>query len=197
MNTWLLTQRVIAIGLAVLTVPILLPLAIAIRLDSSGPAFFRSARLGQGGRPMQILKLRTMHQSSDISGPAITVSGDERVTRVGRWIRANRLDELPQLWDVARGRMALVGPRPEAPQFVDLDDPVWREILSVSPGITGPSQLRFHDEGLLLSGDVEATYRSEVLPAKMSSDLAYVRSRSVRGDVRLLRATVQFFVGRR
>jgi lipopolysaccharide/colanic/teichoic acid biosynthesis glycosyltransferase len=197
MTGWLLTQRVIAAGLTVLAIPVLLPLAIAIKLDSTGPAFFRSERVGQGGRPIHILKLRTMHQSGHESGPAVTVSDDQRVTRIGRWIRAHRLDELPQLWDVACGRMALVGPRPEAPRFVSIDDPVWLEILSVRPGITGPSQLRFHDEGLLLSDDAEATYRAHVLPTKMSSDLAYVRSRSVKEDVRLLRDTVRFFLGRR
>jgi lipopolysaccharide/colanic/teichoic acid biosynthesis glycosyltransferase len=197
MNGWLLTQRVIAFGLTVLAAPVLLPLAIAIRLDTAGPVLFRSERVGQGGRSMQILKLRTMRQTDLASGPAITVADDPRVTRVGRWIRSHRLDELPQLWDVVCGRMALVGPRPEAPAFVNLDDPVWREILSVRPGITGPSQLRFHDEGLLLAGDVEATYRAHVLPTKMESDLAYVRSRSVRTDVRLLRDTARFFLGRR
>jgi lipopolysaccharide/colanic/teichoic acid biosynthesis glycosyltransferase len=197
MNGWLLTQRAIAVGMTVLTMPVLIPLAIAIRLDSRGPVLFRSERVGQAGRRIEILKLRTMHQSANEPGPAITTSGDLRVTRVGRWIRAHRLDELPQFWDVACGRLALVGPRPEAPAFVDIDDPVWCEILSVRPGITGPSQLRFHDEGLLLTGDVEATYRTHVLPTKMLSDLAYVRTRSVREDVRLLRDTVRFVLGRR
>lgn len=197
MNGWVHTQRLLSVGLMALAAPGIAVLALAIRLDSSGPAFYVSERVGQGGRRIRVHKLRTMYVAAVESAPAITADDDGRVTRVGRWIRSRRLDELPQLWDVVCGRMSLVGPRPEAPAFVDIDDPVWMEILSVRPGITGMTQLQFHDEGRWLTGDVEAAYRTQVLPTKMASDLAYVRTRSTRGDVRLLRDTVRFVLGQR
>jgi lipopolysaccharide/colanic/teichoic acid biosynthesis glycosyltransferase len=133
-----------------------------------------------------------MTGASPGSGLAITAPIDPRITRLGRHLRRSRLDELPQLWDVVRGSMLLVGPRPEDPSLVDLDDPRWREVLSIPPGITGATQLRFHDEGRWVdTADPLGSYRTRILPLKLKSDLGYVRGRSARGDVRILLESVR------
>lgn len=195
MTTWLATQRAVALGGLILVAPLLLVLAALIKTGSSGPAIYRARRMGMGGRPITIHKLRTMRWRPDESQPAITTAADPRVTRVGRWLRRTRLDELPQLWDVVTGDMALVGPRPESPEFVDIASSDWRTVLSVRPGITGPSQLRFHDEARSLTdGDADESYRATVLPEKLRSDLAYVSSRSVRGDLAVLARTVRLAI---
>jgi lipopolysaccharide/colanic/teichoic acid biosynthesis glycosyltransferase len=193
---WELGQRAVALVLLIVLSPALVAIALAVKLDSRGPALFLGERIGRGGRVFRIHKFRSM--SGREAGPAITAIGDPRLTRVGRRIRAFRLDELPQLWDVVRGPMLLVGPRPEAPAFVDSTDPGWKEILEVRPGITGPTQLEFADEAMWLDGpDVENTYRAVILPRKMASDLAYVRSRSIRSDLAILWSTALFAMGRR
>lgn len=190
---WSIVQRVLALIALVLVSPLLFALAVLIRVDSSGPAVYRGLRVGRGGRLISIHKLRTMRSVPPIAETrGITSHEDPRVTRVGRVLRRTRLDELPQLWDVARGALALVGPRPEAPEFVDLGDDRWREILSVRPGITGPTQLKFLDEAsLLVGGDPERTYREYLLPRKVESDRQYVRTRSIRGDLEILAATAR------
>jgi lipopolysaccharide/colanic/teichoic acid biosynthesis glycosyltransferase len=190
---WSLIQRVLAFGGLLLIAPVLLVLAIAVVLDSGLPVLYRGSRIGRGGVAFRIVKLRTMRNGP--GGSRLTLGDDVRVTRVGRHLRRYRLDELPQLWNIVRGEMALVGPRPEAPEFVNLSDPAWREILSVRPGLTGLTQLRHLDEGTLLRGpDPERVYRRDVLPAKIDSDLEYVRDRSVLGDLGLLAATVRAVV---
>ena len=196
MKAWLVLQRAIALSATFLLLPVLVALAATVRFDSPGPALYLANRVGQSGRPIQIRKLRSMRHEIVQPGPAVTANVDDRVTRVGRWMRERRLDELPQFWDVACGRMALVGPRPEDPMFVDLADPVWIEVLSVLPGITGRAQLRFHDEGAQLSGDPHVAYRERILPDKLAMDLSYVRDRSVRGDLAILADTVRFALGR-
>lgn len=196
MTGWRILQRVLAFTGLVLLAPVLAVIAILVRLDSPGSVIYRGRRVGRAGRELRIHKFRSM--SAAMSGAAITGSADQRITAVGRRLRSLRLDEIPQLWDVVRGDMLLVGPRPEAPEFVDLTHPDWQEILSVPPGITGPTQLQFADEAdLLAEGDIEATYRDHLLPAKMASDLAYVRGQSVRSDIAVLVRTVRFAVGRR
>ena len=190
-------QRVLgAIG-AGLTLPLVGALALAVRLDSPGPAIHASLRAGEGGRPFRCHKLRTMRLASAAQGSAVTVADDVRITRLGRVLRRARLDELPQLWDVARGTMRLVGPRPEAPEFVDLADPRHREVFTVRPGITGLAQLFFADEARLLAGPApEATYRDEVLPRKLRFDVAYLRHRSAGLDLWILAQTPRALLGR-
>jgi lipopolysaccharide/colanic/teichoic acid biosynthesis glycosyltransferase len=123
-------------------------------------------------------------------GPRITAAGDPRITRVGRLLRRSKLDEFPQLWNVVRGDMRLVGPRPEDPRFVALYRPDQRQVLSVAPGITGPSQLTFLDEeDLLGSSDPEATYVREILPRKLAIDLSYAEHHTIRLDVQILAQT--------
>ena len=195
---WRLLQRLLAIAGLVILSPILLMVAVAIRLGSRGPVIHRARRMGRGGTPIVVHKFRTMSDDAERIGPAVTGADDPRITRIGGWLRRRRVDELPQLWDVARGAMALVGPRPEAFEFVDLASADWQIVLSVAPGITGSSQLRFHDEVALLRGsDATATYRDLVLPEKLAADVAYVEGRSVRGDLAILGDTMRFLLGRR
>jgi lipopolysaccharide/colanic/teichoic acid biosynthesis glycosyltransferase len=193
-----LLQRVLGLAGAVLTLPLLLILGLAIRLDSRGPALYASRRLGEGARPFRCFKLRTMTWRPDDPGAGLTAAADPRVTRVGRFLRSTRLDELPQLWHVAAGRMRLVGPRPEDPAYVDLADPLHREVLSARPGITGLAQLLYVDEATQLDVvDPDAHYRRVILPAKLRLDAAYLRHRSTSLDLWILGRTPMAILGRR
>ncbi len=178
-----------AAGLVALS-PLMAVLALAVRASSPGPVFFRQQRVGRGGKPFWLYKFRTMRLNQ--SGPAVTSGSDRRITPVGAWLRASKLDELPQLINVARGEMSLVGPRPEVPQYVAHYTPEQRQVLAVRPGITGISQVRFRNEQALLAGreDVEGFYLSAIMPAKLALDLEYVRHRSLLLDVALLWRTV-------
>ncbi len=122
----------VAGALLVVVAPLFAALALGVRLSSAGPVLFRQERVGQGGRPFTMLKFRSMRVNG--RGPQITATGDDRVTGFGRFLRRTKLDELPELWNVVRGDMALVGPRPEVPCYVDLDDPAWAEVLRCRPG---------------------------------------------------------------
>lgn len=178
-----------ALGLLLL-MPLLLLAALWVKLDSPGPALFRQTRVGRFGVPFTIHKFRTMRMEP---GAAITVGEDPRITRSGRFLRASKLDELPQLWDVLRGAMSLVGPRPELPRYVALYPAALREVvLSVRPGITDPASLRFRHESELLAraSDPEREYVEVVLPAKLQLAADYVRTASLAGDVRLILATL-------
>lgn len=186
-----------------LLAPLLLVLALAVRLDSPGPALFRQTRVGRGGRLFRIHKLRTMHVSDAAQaagGPLLTAAGDARITRVGRWLRATKLDELPQLIDVLRGEMSLVGPRPEVPRYMALYAPEARaRILSVRPGITDRAAIAFRDEERLLAqaADPERAYVEQVMPVKQRHYLDYVASHSLAGDVRILWDTLRAVARRR
>jgi len=186
----------VALSAFVLTAPLAGLAAIAITVESRGGALFRARRMGRNGRPFTMLKLRSMIAET---GPRITVPDDARVTRVGRVLRRIHLDEWPQLWNVLRGDMSLVGPRPEDPSLVDLADSRWQRVLSVRPGITGPTQLVFAArEDALLRGDgsqastveIETRYRRDVLPEKLASDLGYVDRRSLATDLAVLARTL-------
>ena len=176
-----------AVGLVV-TSPIVLAAALAVKLESPGPAFYAGTRVGRGGRPFRILKLRTMQAQP--GGPSVTAGDDPRITRVGRVLRRSKLDELPQLLNVLRGEMSLVGPRPEDPRYVAHYTPEQREVLGVRPGMTGPTVLAFIDEEeLLRGGDAESVYLAEVMPGKLAIDLKYVRHASFGGDLMILGRT--------
>jgi lipopolysaccharide/colanic/teichoic acid biosynthesis glycosyltransferase len=144
-----------------------------------------------------MLKLRTMERGAHALGPGITAAGDVRVTRLGRYLRRTKLDELPQLWNVLRGEMLLVGPRPEDPRYVDWSDPLHRLVFGSRPGITGPTALEYGDEEALLAQESKGSleilddiYRQRVLPRKLALDAEYLRTRSWRGDIAILRRTV-------
>jgi lipopolysaccharide/colanic/teichoic acid biosynthesis glycosyltransferase len=192
-------QRSIGAVLAILTAPLILALGLAVRLETPGSALIRAERVGTGGRAFRCLKLRTMGANRADHGPKVTAGRDPRVTRVGRVLRRLRLDELPQLWNVARGEMRLVGPRPEDPRFVDLGLPHHREVFTATPGIAGLTQLVYHDEGHLLDGarDPEAHYREKILPGKVAIDAAYLRTRTTGLDLWILAHTPLVLLGRK
>lgn len=183
-------DRLIAAGLLVVASPVLAVAALTVRLSSRGPVLHRSVRVGQGGRPITVLKLRSMRVTDD--GPAVTASYDDRITPVGRFLRNWKLDELPQLINVVRGDMSLVGPRPEDPRYVAHYDDRQRKLLTVPPGITSPATLAFrHEEQILAaSPDVEHTYLHQVLPAKLDIDLEWLDQRSVLTDLRVIARTL-------
>ena len=179
------------LGLA-LTWPAFLLAALAIRLDSAGPVLFTQERVGRNFSRFRILKFRTMRVDAERNGPGVTPLGDPRVTRVGRFLRASKLDELPQLWNVLRGDMSLVGPRPELPRFVRIYAKEFREILKVRPGITDPASIAYRAESALLAGvaDPEAEYVRSVLPAKIRLARLYVQRASWMYDLRLVLQTL-------
>ena len=183
----------------VLLCPLLLAVALWVRLDSQGPVLFRQQRVGRGGRLFGILKFRTMQVNAEAAGLQITVGQDPRITRTGRWLRRSKLDELPQLLNVLRGEMSMVGPRPEVPRYVALYPADQRAtVLSVRPGITDLASLALRDESTLLarSADPERTYVEEILPTKLRYACDYVRQRSLWLDLRIIARTAMILLGR-
>jgi lipopolysaccharide/colanic/teichoic acid biosynthesis glycosyltransferase len=186
-----LDVAVATIGL-VLTAPGLGLIALLVRRSSPGPVIFRQERVGRYGRPFRIHKFRTLRV--DAAGPLVSASGDRRVTPVGTVLRRTKLDELPQLWDVLRGEMSLVGPRPEVPTYAALWPADEREtILSVRPGITDPVSLLFRNEAeeLALVPNPDQHYRTALLPRKAKMYVEYVQTRSLAGDLAILLRTVR------
>lgn len=182
-----------AVGLLLL-LPLLLVIAIWIKLDSAGPVMFRQERVGRHACIFQIHKFRTMRVDAPEQGLQITVGADARITRAGRFLRASKLDELPQLWDVLRGAMSLVGPRPEVPRYVALYPPELRDVvLSVRPGITDPASLCFRNEAALLAqaSDPEREYVEVIMPAKLRIAAEYVRQANLLADLRLILSTLK------
>jgi len=178
------------LGLVVLS-PLLLLTALAVRLDTPGPVFYRAPRVGRDGIPFRLYKFRSMIADADRRGPGITVAGDRRVTRTGAFLRRTKLDELPQLINVLRGEMSLVGPRPEDPRYVALYTEEQRQILRVRPGITSAASLAYrHEEQILSGSDWETQYRQEVMPAKLALDLEYLSDRTMTSDFLLIWRTV-------
>jgi lipopolysaccharide/colanic/teichoic acid biosynthesis glycosyltransferase len=175
----------IASVLLVVLLPLWLVLAIAIFIEEPGPVFYRARRIGLHGREFQMYKFRKMRR--DAAGPRLTVAGDPRFTRIGRMLAITKLDELPQLINVMRGEMGLVGPRPEDPLYVEEFREEFKEILRVRPGITGLSQIQYRNESALLVGeDFDELYRNELLPRKLDLDRYYAQRRSLGLDARIL-----------
>jgi lipopolysaccharide/colanic/teichoic acid biosynthesis glycosyltransferase len=189
---------VVALVALLLLTPILLVIAVAVKLDSPGPVLYRQARVRRGGQLFRLLKFRTMVVDADRLAPNVSPSGDPRITRVGRFLRRSYLDELPQLLNVVRGDMSLVGPRPETPEFVELYTSEERRVLTVRPGLVGPSTLAFMDETELLAraADPVAYYQTTVLHDRAKADLGYLTHRSLSYDIRLL-ATQALAIARR
>lgn len=182
---------VVLVCLAPLLALPLLFVALLVFLDSPGPVLFRARRVGLGGRPFLMLKFRTMRNGAH--GAAVAIRDDPRVTPLGRFLRSSRLDEFPQLWNVVIGEMRLVGPRPEDEEFVAAHRRDYERILSVPPGLTGPTQLRFtgaEADLLANSDDPVAHYATAVLPNKVVSDLAYADGRSWPGDLLIIGKTL-------
>lgn len=171
--------------------PLLLPLLLAIRLGSPGPALFRQQRVGRFGRPFTLIKLRTMRVTT--GGTSVTARGDLRITPLGRILRASKLDELPELWNIVRGELSFVGPRPEVPALVQLEDPRWQAVLAVRPGLTDPVTLRLRNEENLLAEvteDRELFYRQVLQPWKLAGYLEYLGRRSASSDLDVLFQTL-------
>lgn len=191
-----LLDLLVSTSLLLLLAPLLLGLALWIKLDSPGPALFRQQRVGRGGVLFTIHKFRTMRAEG--GGLGLTVGADARVTRAGHWLRRLKADELPQLWDVLRGAMSLVGPRPDLPQYVARYPAALRDlVLSVRPGITDPASLAFRNEAELLAAaaDPEREYFERILPAKLQLSADYVRQASLWTDLRLIGRTALLLFG--
>lgn len=184
-----------ALGLLAVS-PVLVVVAALVRWQSPGRALFRHRRVGLGGREFEVWKLRTMAAGSERGRP-LTGAADSRITPVGRVLRKWKIDELPQLVNVLRGEMALVGPRPEVPSIVAGYTEEQREVLSVRPGVTGPSQIHWRNEEECYPPgvDIEAYYLAEILPRKVASDLEYVRTRSLLRDLGYLWQTLLAVLG--
>jgi lipopolysaccharide/colanic/teichoic acid biosynthesis glycosyltransferase len=183
-----LLDLAVLILVAVPAVLLAVIIAIAIKLESRGPVIYRQTRIGKGGRPFQILKFRKMRHG--VGGALLTTAGDERLTSVGRVLMITKLDELPQLINVLRGQMRCVGPRPELPEYVARYWTEFASILRISPGITGPTQVRCIGEAHHLREVGLSAYEEEILPQKLQSDLDYVERRSVLVDLAVLVRTV-------
>jgi lipopolysaccharide/colanic/teichoic acid biosynthesis glycosyltransferase len=170
--------------------------ALLIYIDSPGSVFYPSTRVGRYGRTFKMLKFRKMRRSA--RGGPLTMTDDERFTPIGRFLAMTKLDELPQLWNVLKGDMRLVGPRPEVPEFVSRYSEDYREVLSVLPGITGPAAVEYASESHLLSlqRDPLRFYRETIMPHKIEIDLEYIRTRTLRGDLRILAQTMTVPVSR-
>lgn len=179
------------VGLCV-SAPALAALALAVKLTSPGPSFFTSTRVGLHGRSFTLFKLRSMCVEADVGAAAITVADDARVTPLGRFMRKWKLDELPQFFNVLRGDMGLVGPRPESPRYVTMYSREQLNLLEVKPGLTSPASLRYRDESSELTGeDWEERYIKDIMPAKLAIDLDYIRKRTVWTDLVVILQTVR------
>ena len=180
-----------AAGLVLLS-PVLIVLAAAIVVLDGTPIFFLQTRVGRKGRPFRIWKFRTMRAGS--KGASITAAGDARVTAIGAVLRKYKLDELPQLFNVVRGEMSLVGPRPEVPEYVDGESPAWRAVLRVRPGITDLATLVYRNEEDLMRGaaNADAQYREHLQPRKLALNISYLSTRTFWSDLRLILASIRY-----
>ena len=187
-----------ALGLLMLS-PVFAVTAVLIRRDSPGPVFYNGQRMGRGGKEFTIHKFRTMYENGDSSdGPKVTATGDKRITPLGRWLRHTKINELPQLWNVLKGEMSMVGPRPEDPEYaMQWPEDVRQEVLSVRPGLTSPASIIYRDEEEILNTDsLMDDYLKRILPEKLRLDQLYVRNRTLLGDLDVLFMTLVMLLPR-
>ena len=178
------------IGLIVFS-PMLLTVALIIRLTSPGPIFYLATRVGLHGKPIKVRKFRTMVADADKMGAAVTVQSDTQITGVGKFLRKWKLDELPQLLNTLEGTMSLVGPRPEDPRYVLLYSAKQRHVLDVPPGITSPASIKYrHEERMLPEANLERFYIEHVMPAKLEIELEYVETAGLFQDIKILFRTL-------
>lgn len=186
----LLDLTVSGLGL-ILLAPIFLVIGLLIKFTSSGPIFYRAARVGKNGHLFRLYKFRSMYVDADKRGPAITVHNDPRITPVGRFLRNSKLDELPQLINILRGEMSLIGPRPEDPKYVAIYTPEQCQVLSVRPGLTSRASVFYREEETHLQGDDwEETYKNQILPRKLTAELSYLEKRTFWTDLLLIIKTL-------
>ncbi len=184
-----------AVAGVIVLAPMFLAIAVWIKLDSRGPVFFRQPRVGKDGVMFDIIKFRTM--TDDSHEALLTLGHDRRITQAGKFLRRHKLDEFPQLFNVIRGTMSLVGPRPEVPRYVDCYPPAVRDVvLSVKPGITDWASIYYKEENSLLNRatDPEQAYLETILPAKLKYNLRYVHERSFWNDVQIIFTTLRALV---
>lgn len=194
-------DRIIAVAAGIVIAPVVAVLAALVRRHDGSRGLIKVQRIGRNGEKFDMWKIRSMSVQSDdgrAGGAALTASADSRVTPIGRKIRALHLDELPQIYNVAKGQMGLLGPRPEAPEFVDMNDAMWRDVLSVPPGIAGPTQIIVGDwEKTVIDRDeAGGAYLRDVVPVKLAIDRWYVGNASPAGDLRVLASLALNALGR-
>jgi lipopolysaccharide/colanic/teichoic acid biosynthesis glycosyltransferase len=186
-----------AAGGLLLLAPLFALVALLIKLDDGGPVFFRQERIGYRGRPFRIWKFRTMVPGAEEIGGQLTPAGDRRITRIGRFLRRTKIDELPQLINVFWGEMSMVGPRPEVARYVALYSGAQRRVLELVPGITDPASVKYRRESELLarSADPEKQYREAIMPDKIALNLEYAARAGLLGDIGVILGTL-FSLGR-
>ena len=179
------------IGIIILS-PVLLIIALRIKSGSDGPVFFKQIRVGQDGKEFKILKFRTMVVDAEKMGRQITVGADNRITKVGGFLRKYKLDELPQLFNVFKGDMSLVGPRPEVPRYVDMYTEEQKKVLNVKPGITDLASIRYKDENELLgqAENPDEFYINTIMPDKLALNLEYINKSNVFYDIYIIIETI-------
>lgn len=187
-------EIIIAFGGLILLSPILLIVAILVKITSPGPIFFCQRRVGLNGKEFTLYKFRTMKVQQ--SGPLVTAASDDRITNIGRVLRKTKCDEIPGLWNVVSGDMSFVGPRPEVPQLVDLNNSMWQKTLTVRPGITDPVTIRLRNEEDLLAqaDDKEEFYRKTLQPYKLDGYVQFVEKKSFKNDVSIILKTLKAVV---
>lgn len=179
-----------SVGLLLLG-PLFLIVAVLIKLESRGPVFYRAPRVGRDEKMFHLYKFRTMVADAARHGPGITTADDRRITRMGRLLRKTKIDELPQLLNVLKGDMSLVGPRPEDPRYVARYTPEQRQVLRVRPGITSPASLHYRNEAELLNGpNWEQTYIENILPHKLQIEREYLSYRTIWSDLGIILKTL-------
>lgn len=180
-----------SIGLLILS-PLFIAVVLLIKLDSEGPAFFRQERVGKNFKPFRICKFRTMIEGAEKKGTLITVDGDRRITKIGKFLRKYKIDELPQLFNVLKGEMSFVGPRPEVQKYVQLFESDYRKLLMVRPGITDPASITYsNEENVLFSSKCgEEYYKERILPEKIKLSLRYAEKHNVITDLKLIFQTI-------
>jgi len=188
-------MRMLDVGVAVTGLvflsPLLFVIALLIRATSSGPVLYKATRIGKSGKPFILYKFRSMCVDAD-KGPTITRKDDARVTSLGRLLRRTKIDELPQLINVLKGEMSVVGPRPEHPKYLQYYTEEQLKVLSIKPGLTSPASVTYrHEEQLLSGADWESQYIEEILPAKLSLELDFISHRSLRTDLQIVWKTLQ------
>jgi lipopolysaccharide/colanic/teichoic acid biosynthesis glycosyltransferase len=177
---------------AVILLPLFFIISVLILLDSQGGIIFKQSRVGKNNHDFYLYKFRSMYRNSDKKGLITTGSSDSRVTRAGRFLRKYKLDELPQLFNILKGDMSIVGPRPEVRKYVDLYTPEQQRVLSLRPGLTDYASLEYINEGELLAGaeDPETLYIREIMPAKLRLNLQYIDEKSAKTDFRIILETI-------
>jgi lipopolysaccharide/colanic/teichoic acid biosynthesis glycosyltransferase len=177
------------LGLLVLW-PLLIIIAVGIKFDSKGPVFYRGNRMGRQGRIFHMVKFRTMSHDTSMTGSPITTRMDSRITRFGRFLRKAKLDELPQAFNVLKGDMAIVGPRPEDPDIASAYTPEQKAILNYRPGITSPASIVYRrEEALIPDEEWKSVYLNEILPRKLRMDIEYMKTRNFLSDIHTILAT--------